>query len=341
MAERSLVTGGAGYVGSHACKALASAGIVPVAYDDLRRGNRWAVRWGPLVQAPLEDRAALVAAMRDHGVTSVMHFAAYAYVGESVDAPSMYFRNNVAQSLNLLDAMVEAGVRRLVISSTCAVYGIPPTLPITEETPLAPVNPYGASKVMLEELARWYGTCHGLGWVALRYFNAAGADPDGEIGELHDPEPHLIPLVVEAALGRRAYVQVNGTDYATPDGSAVRDYVHVSDLAQAHLLALRHLEAGGEPTVANLGTGHGASVREIIAAVARAAGREPEVRDGPRRPGDPPVLVADPGRARQVLSWHPRFSDLPAIADTAVKWYRDILPNVFSEMAPDRATGRS
>lgn len=328
MSRRILVTGGAGFVGSHACKELAAAGLEPVVYDDLRRGNRWAVRWGPLVEAPLENRAALTAAIRYYHIEAVMHFAAYAYVGESMGKPSLYFRNNVATSLNLLDAMVETGVRYLVISSTCATYGIPPALPITEDMPLAPINPYGAAKAMLEQTAHWYGEAHGLRSCALRYFNAAGSDPDGEIGEAHDPEPHIIPIVVEAALGRRDHVLINGTDYPTHDGTAVRDYVHVTDLARAHLAALRYLMGGGESMACNLGTGRGTSVREIIDAVTMAVGRAPTVLEGPRRPGDPPELVADPGRARQLLGWRAERSDPVTIATDAVRWYRSLLPEV-------------
>lgn len=323
-----LVTGGAGYVGSHACKALARRGFQPIVFDDLRRGNAWAVKWGPLVRAPLEDREALTKAMHDHDVQAVMHFAAYAYVGESMTDPSSYFRNNAAASINLFDAMVVTGISSLVISSTCATYGEPAHMPIDETTPRAPINPYGASKVMLEDMAGWYRVAHGLRTCALRYFNAAGCDPEGEIGELHDPEPHLIPIVVEAALGRRSQVIVNGTDYPTPDGTAVRDYVHVSDLADAHVTALERLLGGGESVALNLGTGRGTSIREVIAAVTAAAGRAPAVGEGPRRPGDPPTLIADPTRAMAELSWRPSRSDINDVARDAVRWYRDVVPEI-------------
>lgn len=328
MSNRVLVTGGAGYVGSHACKELARAGFEPVVYDDLRRGNRWAVKWGPLVKAPLEDRDCLIETMTRYDICAVMHFAAYAYVGESMTDPSSYFRNNVTASLNILDAMAEFGIEPLVISSTCATYGNPDKMPISEDTPLAPINPYGASKVMMEECARWYGTAHGLHTIALRYFNAAGCDPDGEIGELHDPEPHLIPIVVEAALGQRESITINGVDYDTPDGTAVRDYIHVTDLARAHMLALKHLLDGGPGTVFNLGTGRGSSIREIIDAVGAAAGRQPKVIEGPRRPGDPSELVADPKRARDMLGWTAERSSLDLIAADAVNWYRNVLPKL-------------
>lgn len=327
MTKHVLVTGGAGYVGSHACKALAKAGYVPVVYDDLRLGNRWAVRWGPLVEASLEDRAALEAAIREHRVSTVMHFAAFSNVGESMTNPSIYFRNNVALTLNLLDAMVAAGVQNLVISSTCAIYGLPERLPLTEETPVAPINPYGSSKAMMEELARWYGQIHGIRTAALRYFNASGADPDGEIGEAHEPETHLVPIVVQAALGQRPYIQINGTDYDTPDGTAIRDYVHVYDLAVAHVAAMERLEEGRESFALNLGTGHGLSIRQIIDAVSKAAGRAPEVREGPRRAGDPPSLIAEPLKANRMLGWQPRYSRVEQIAETVVRWHRDVLPN--------------
>lgn len=328
MPTAILVTGGAGYVGSHACKSLARAGFTPIVYDDLRRGNRWAVRWGPLVEAALEDRATLVAALREHRVAAVMHFAAYAYVAESMASPSLYFRNNVFASLNVLDAMVETGVQCLVVSSTCATYGLPPAVPIIEDMPTRPINPYGASKLMLEETARWYGVVHGIRTAALRYFNASGADPEGEIGEAHDPEPHLIPLVIEAALGRREAVQINGTDYPTHDGTAVRDYVHVQDLAAAHVSALQRLLAGGDGFVCNLGSGLGVSIREVIDAVEAEAGRRPPTTQGPRRPGDPPELIADPHLAERLLNWRAVRSDIGSIVADALRWHRDILPGL-------------
>ncbi|MCZ6771089.1 MAG: UDP-glucose 4-epimerase GalE [Proteobacteria bacterium] len=328
---RVLITGGAGYVGSHACKALSASGFEPVAFDDLRRGNRWAVRWGPLIERDLAERSSISDAIREHSVEAVMHFAAYAYVGESMENPALYFRNNVVNSLNLLDAMVETGVRHIVVSSSCAVYGAPDEVPITERTPLRPINPYGESKAMLERLLSWYGHCHDLSWTALRYFNAAGADPDSEIGEWHDPEPHLIPIVIEAALGMRPHVSIYGTDYDTPDGTAVRDYVHVSDLADAHVLALECLLGGGESSALNLGTGCGASVREIIEAVARVAAHRPNVLEGPRRQGDPHTLVADPSLAREKLGWTPTLSDLDVIARTALDWREKGLAKVLRD----------
>src|SRR5207302_1259202 len=267
MSDTILVTGGAGYVGGHACKALAGAGYRPVVYDNLSRGHREAVRWGPLVEGDLHDRARLVAALREHGIGAVMHFAAFAYVGESVTEPEIYYRNNVGGTLALLAAMREAAVGTIVFSSTCAVYGIPDRLPIGETTAKAPLNPYGETKLAIERALHWYAGAYDLRFAALRYFNAAGADIDGEIGEEHEPETHLIPRVLRAALGTGEPVEVYGTDYPTPDGTAIRDYIHVTDLADAHVRALLYLSAGGDSAAVNLGTGQGCSVRPVIATV--------------------------------------------------------------------------
>lgn len=315
-----LVTGGAGYIGSHTAKALHRAGFTPIVLDNLSMGHAWAVKWGPLVQADLADRGALFSAMRAHRVEAVIHFAASAYVGESMQNPAKYFRNNVTGTLNLLEAMQEAGVRHLVFSSSCATYGIPQELPIPEEHPQQPINPYGESKLMGERLLRWFGECHGLGWVALRYFNAAGADPEGELGEEHEPETHLIPLVIGAALGVRGPVQVFGTDYPTPDGTAIRDYIHVSDLAQAHVRALEYLVQGGASQAFNLGTGVGHSVLEVIRAVERLGGRQVPFEEAPRRPGDPPVLVARAQKAASELGWKACFGP-EEIIRTAWRWH--------------------
>ena len=322
MSNAILVTGGAGYVGSHACKALADAGYRPVVYDNLSRGHREAVRWGPLVEGDLHDTARVAGALRDHGATAVMHFAAFAYVGESVTEPETYYRNNVGGTLALLEAMRRAGVGTIVFSSTCAVYGIPERLPIVETTPKAPLNPYGETKLAIERALHWYAGAYGLCFAALRYFNAAGADPAGEIGEDHDPETHLIPRVLRAALGTGDPVEVYGTDYPTPDGTAIRDYIHVADLADAHVRALGYLGAGGENGAMNLGTGQGCSVRQVIAAVERVAGRPVPFRESARRPGDPPELVADPALARTRLGWQPRHSDLDTIIQTTLAWER-------------------
>ncbi len=318
--RKVLVAGGAGYVGSHTCKALHEAGVTPVTYDDLSAGHRELVRWGPLVEGNLADTERVRAALREHGCDAVVHFAAFAYVGESVVAPRKYVRNNVCNTVSLLDAMLDEGVRTLVFSSTCAVYGVPKELPIHEGLPLAPINPYGETKRYVEDILRAYHRAYDLRFTALRYFNAAGADPALEIGELHDPETHLIPLAIDAALGRRPPVQVLGTDYDTPDGTAVRDYVHVTDLAQAHVQALARLRGGAEPLVANLGTGRGHSVREVFAAIERVLGVPVPHVNAPRRAGDPATLVADAKLARAELGFAPSHSSIDTIVDTAARW---------------------
>jgi UDP-arabinose 4-epimerase len=320
MSQSILVTGGAGYVGANACKALAGAGYRPVVYDNLSRGHREAVRWGPLVEGNLHDSARLGEALRTHQITAVMHFAAFAYVGESMVHPENYYSNNLGGTLALLGAMRGAGIGRIVFSSTCAVYGVPEQVPIRETTAKAPLNPYGETKLAIERALHWYAGAYGMRYAALRYFNAAGADPDGEIGEGHEPETHLIPLVLRAALGRGGPIEIYGTDYPTRDGTAIRDYIHVSDLADAHLRALAHLAAGGDSIAVNLGTGHGHSVREVIAAVERIGGRKVPQREVARRPGDPPELVADPALAQSQLGWQPRHSDLDTIITTALAW---------------------
>ncbi len=314
-----LVTGGAGYIGSHTAKALARAGHEPVVFDDLRTGFADNVRWGPLVRAPLDDPAAILNTLSGHAIEAVIHFAASAYVGDSMREPEAYFRNNVANTLSLLEAMLAAGVGTIVFSSSCATYGVPDVTPITEATPLRPVNPYGDTKVMVERMLHWIGQAHGMRWMALRYFNAAGADPDGELGEAHDPETHLVPLAIRAALGGPRLL-VFGTDYETPDGTAVRDYVHVSDLANGHVAALDALSGGAPDGCLNLGTGHGHSVREVMAAVERATGRPVPHDLADRRLGDPPVLVADASAAHASVGWQPQYPALDAIVGSAVAW---------------------
>ncbi len=322
MADNAvLVTGGAGYIGSHACKALARAGYLPVAYDSLVYGHESAVRWGPFVHGDLADTDRLLAAMREHRIVAVMHFAAFGYVGESVQKPARYFRNNVVNAVNLLDAMLAADVRKIVFSSSCATYGTPETVPITEDMPQRPINPYGDTKLIMERMLGWYGDAYGLSACMLRYFNAAGADPEGEIGEDHDPETHLIPLVLDAAIGRRPQIDVFGTDYPTRDGTAVRDYIHVQDLAAAHVRAIAYLQDGGSSVAMNLGTGDGHTVREVIDAAERITGRKVPRRYVERRAGDPAELVADPRRAREVLGWQAEVSDLDSIIETAWAWH--------------------
>ncbi|BCU06778.1 UDP-glucose 4-epimerase GalE [Allochromatium tepidum] len=317
-----LVTGGAGYIGSHTCKALARAGYRPITLDNLVYGHEWAVRWGPLEIGDISDRTCLDAVIARHRPEAVIHFAAYAYVGESVRDPGRYYRNNVAGTLTLLEAMRDHAIPHIVFSSTCATYGVPDRTPITEDHPQRPINPYGASKLMVERILADFEQAHGLGWIALRYFNAAGADPEGEIGEDHDPETHLIPLALQAAAGRGPQLQVFGDDYPTPDGSCIRDYIHVADLAEAHVKSLAHLRAGEASGAFNLGTGQGASVLEVIAAVEHVTGRPVPREIGPRRPGDPPVLYADADKARRLLGWEPRYREPAETIEHAWKWHR-------------------
>lgn len=314
-----LVTGGAGYIGSHACKALARAGHMPVTYDNLSRGFAHAVKWGPFEQGDILDQERLAAAIARHRPDAVVHFAAFAYVGELMLDPGLYFRNNVVGTLGLLDAMRAHDVNRIVFSSSCTTYGARTSEPITEARPQAPVDPYGRSKWMVELILRDYVRAYGLRAVALRYFNAAGADPDGEIGEDHDPEPHLIPQLLDAA-AKGAPFTINGDDYDTPDGTCVRDYVHVSDLAEAHVLALAALERAPGFAAYNLGVGRGFSIREIIDAASRRLDRRIEVKVGPRRPGDLDATTAVAELAERELGWRPRLSNMDDIIDTAWRW---------------------
>lgn len=319
---RVLVTGGAGYIGSHTAKALAMAGHEPVVYDNLSVGSRSNVKWGPLIQADLHDRDQLDQALRDFDIGSVIHFAAHAYVGDSMQDPRRYFQNNVANTLVLLDAMLEAGVNTFVFSSSCAIYGVPEIVPIPESHPKCPVNPYGESKLFIERVLDWYGAAYGLRAASLRYFNAAGADPVGELGETHDPETHLIPLAIEAGLGMSDGIDVYGTEYPTHDGTAVRDFVHVSDLAEAHVSALNCLLEERSSFSANLGSGRGTSVQEVIGTVEKLIGVSIKRRHVVPRPGDPPILVADPSRAMSLLGWQPKRSAIENIIATALNWHR-------------------
>ena len=315
-----LIVGGAGYVGAHAAKALARAGHQGVVFDSLIHGHRDFVRWGPLITGDVRDAGALAAALSAHRFDAVLHFAALAYVGQSVGEPSAYYDVNVHGTRTLLQAMREAGLNKIVFSSTCAVYGEPETLPITERTRLAPINPYGFSKLVCERMMDDFGAAYGLKSVRLRYFNAAGADPDGEIGEDHTPETHLIPLALDAASGRRGPLRVFGADYPTPDGTAIRDYVHVTDLADAHVKALVYLLNGGGTLAVNLGTGRGASVGEVVAGVERTTGRRVPIEKAPRRAGDPAILVADPAQARARLAWTASRSNLECLLSDAWAW---------------------
>jgi UDP-glucose-4-epimerase GalE len=317
-----LVTGGAGYIGSHAARALRCSGYEVVLYDNLSTGFRRLAQGFELVEGDIADEAKLRPALAR--VDAVMHFAAHAYVGESVENPRKYFRNNILGALSLLNSALDTGIRRFVFSSSCAVYGIPGQIPITEQTPREPVNPYGASKLFFENALEAYSRAYGLRSVSLRYFNAAGADESGEIGELHDPETHLIPLALAASTANGPELQIYGSDYPTPDGTCVRDYIHVNDLANAHVRALQHLEKGGDEKggdslAINLGTGRGHSVLEIIRAAESATGRPVRRKIGPRRPGDPPLLVADPAKAQEALGWTAK-RNLADIVSSAWTW---------------------
>ncbi len=312
-----LVTGGAGYIGSHAARALRRAGYEVIIYDNLSTGYRRLVHGFELVAGDIADAQTLRPVLAR--VNAIMHFAAHAYVGESVENPRKYFRNNVESALSLLNSAMDAGVRRFIFSSTCAVYGVPQRVPISEDNPRQPVNPYGVSKLFLEHALEAYGRAYDLRFVNLRYFNAAGADESGETGELHDPETHLIPLALAAAAPGAAELSIFGNDYPTPDGTCIRDYIHVNDLADAHVRALQYLENAGESAALNLGTGDGSSVQEIVAMVEKVTGKPVRRRVGPRRPGDPPSLVADPSKAQQALHWKAQRT-LEEIVSSAWKW---------------------
>lgn len=320
MTKTVLVTGGAGYVGSHCCKAFAKAGWRVVTLDNLSRGWRDAVRWGPLVECDLRDEVRVREALAMYKPDLIAHFAAFAYVGESVADPGLYYTNNTAGTLALLESMRATGCRHLLFSSTCASYGVPRTLLIDEMHPQSPINPYGWSKMIIERMLEDYGRAYGLASVSLRYFNAAGCDPEGEIGERHEPESHVIPLLIEAARNPERPFTVFGTDFATPDGSAIRDYVHVNDLARAHLLAGEMLVAREGVHTFNLGTGIGTSVFELVEAVKRVVGISPCLRLGPRREGDPAVLVASYAKAERELRWKPEYSQLDFLIRTALNW---------------------
>jgi UDP-glucose-4-epimerase GalE len=317
-----LITGGAGYVGSHCAKALAAKGHDVIVFDNLTLGHREFIRWGRLIEGDIRDAAALDAVFSTQQIDAVMHFAALAYVGESVTVPGRYYDVNVHGMRVLLDAMVRAGVRVIVFSSSCAVYGEPNCIPIVESTRPDPINPYGFTKLVCERMMDDFDRAYGLKSARLRYFNAAGAEPTAEIGEDHSPETHLIPLMLEVASGMRPSIPVFGTDYPTPDGTAIRDYVHVCDLAGAHVLALQRLLDHGETIAVNLGTGRGVSVRQMIDVVRDVTGRPVAVHNAPRRPGDPSVLVADPTKASELLGWRPQRSDPETIIGDAWRWYR-------------------
>lgn len=316
--ESVLVSGGAGYIGSHVSKALAKAGYQPVVLDDLSMGHEWAVKWGPLVKARIDDRSAVRDLIEKYQPVGVIHLAAKAYVGESVQHPDVYWNTNVRQMLDFIEALRESEVRAMVFSSSCSVYGTPKVTPVTEDLPLDPLSPYAQSKLMGEWAIRAYAEAFGFHYALLRYFNAAGADPDGEIGEDHDPETHLIPLALQAALDGTA-LQVFGSDYSTPDGTCIRDYVHVSDLAEAHVLALNQIRRGTN-VIANLGSGVGNSVLEVARSIERISGKSVDLVYKPRRAGDAEALFASWKQAKNVLGWTPQYQDLDLIVGTAYRW---------------------
>ena len=322
MTKTVLVTGGAGYVGSHVCKALATAGFEPVTYDNLSRGFEKLVRWGPLERGDINDRTRLDEVMEKYRPAAVCHMAAYAYVGESTEDPAIYYRNNIAGSLTLAEAAVAAKINAFVFSSSCTIYGIPETSPVGEDLPITPISPYGVSKATVEAMLRDFDPAYGLKSVCLRYFNAAGADPDGETGECHDPETHAIPLAIRACLKGERF-KVFGTDYDTADGTAIRDYIHVTDLADAHVRAISYLLEGGESTAFNLGTGRGTSVKELLEAVEEVMGKPLPYDLGPRRAGDASQLFASNKRAVDILGWDPKFMTIREIIETAAKWHRE------------------
>jgi UDP-arabinose 4-epimerase len=324
---RVLVPGGAGYIGSHTCKALAEAGHTPIVYDNLHTGHRWAVKWGPFEAGDLNDAAALDVALKRHKPQAVINFAALAYVGESNEQPIRYYRGNVAGMVSLLEAMRRHDIGTMVFSSSCATYGVPQRLPIVEDMPQSPINPYGRTKLVGEMMLRDACAAHGIGAVALRYFNAAGADAAGELGEEHDPETHLIPLVLQAAAGIRQQVSIFGSDYPTADGTCIRDYIHVTDLSAAHVAALAACHAG-KFAAFNLGTGTGASIDEVIGRARQITRKPIPSKTEARRPGDPPVLVADPSLARAALKWTPGHSSLDNIISTAWAWMTEHRQNV-------------
>ena len=316
-----LITGGCGYIGSHANKLLSESGYDTVVLDNLVHGHREFAQWGRFVKMDLADREGLEKLMAAEKFEAVLHFAGYIAVGESVSDPETYYRNNVGYTLNLLEAMRRAGTKQIVFSSSAAVYGNPVRIPLDEDHPLAPINPYGRTKLMIEQALSDYSEAYGLRFAALRYFNAAGAAPGAGIGEWHDPETHLIPLALLAALGKIPAVKIFGADYDTPDGTCLRDYIHLDDLAQAHLLALEHLAKGGNSGCFNLGNGSGFSVKEVIATARKVSGREIKAEAAPRREGDPPRLVASSEKAKRVLGWKPKYTGLEEIVRTAWEWH--------------------
>lgn len=317
-----LIVGGAGYIGAYMCKYLAKNGYHPIVLDNLVCGHRQAVKWGPFIAGQMADTKLLDQIFKEHPIAAVMHFAAFCYVGESVEYPGKYYQNNVAATITLLEEMLKKNIKNFIFSSSCAVYGEPVEIPITEQHPYNPINPYGRSKLMVEQILQDFRAAYGLEYAALRYFNAAGADPEGEIGEEHNPETHLIPLVLKTALGQRETINVFGDDYATKDGTCIRDYIHIDDLAQAHLLALDRLLNGLPGGRYNLGNGDGYSVKEVIEVARKITRKQIPAKIVQRRPGDPAVLIGSSEKAFKELGWKPQFADLDAIVETAWQWHK-------------------
>ncbi|HOI39216.1 MAG TPA: UDP-glucose 4-epimerase GalE [Methanobacterium sp.] len=317
-----LVTGGAGYIGSHANKELTLAGYETVVLDNMSYGHEDFLKWGVYENVDLGDLDSLRKVFQKYKIEAVMHFAAFTYVGESVEDPQKYYLNNLKNTLNLLQVMNEFKIKKIIFSSTCATYGNPQEIPITETHPQDPISPYGKAKLMVEQVLSDYSIAYGLRYVSLRYFNAAGADPDGDVGERHNPETHLIPLILDAAAGKREDIKIFGTDYTTHDGTCIRDYIHVTDLADAHIKALKYLENGGKSEVFNLGNGNGFSVKQVIEEARKVTGKEIKSTETDRRPGDPPVLVGSSKKAREILKWQPKYDNLTEIISTAWEWHK-------------------
>ncbi|RAP51330.1 MAG: UDP-glucose 4-epimerase GalE [Methanosphaera sp. rholeuAM270] len=319
-----LIVGGAGYIGSHTNKALTESGYETLVLDNLSYGHREAVKWGTFVQCDLKDVDELDKVFTKYDITAVMHFSSFIEVGESVENPEKYYTNNVVNTMNLLKVMLKHNVKKFIFSSTCATYGIPQKIPLVEDHPQNPINPYGRTKLMVEQILKDYDRAYGLKSVILRYFNASGADKSGLIGEAHDPESHLIPLILDAAIGKRENIKIFGTDYDTEDGTCIRDYIHVTDLADAHILALKYLEEENDSNEFNLGNGKGFSVREVIDAAKKVTGREFRVVETDRRPGDPAILIGSSQKAKSILKWNPSYVEIDEIVESAWNWHKKL-----------------
>jgi UDP-glucose 4-epimerase len=317
-----LIVGGAGYIGSHVNKELNKRGYETIVYDNLLYGHKEMVKWGEFVLGDIGDIKHMRLVFSKYKIDAVMHFSAFTSVGESVELPEKYYINNVVNTLNLLQVMLETGTKYFIFSSSAAVYGIPEETPIPEDHPLNPINPYGRTKLMVEKVLEDYNKAYNLNYMSLRYFNASGADPDTEIGEKHHPETHLIPLILDAAIGRREDIKIFGNDYPTPDGTCIRDYIHVTDLADAHILALEHLMKGNDSDVFNLGNGKGFSVKEVIEKVKEVTGKKFTITQSDRRTGDPPILTASAEKTKSIIGWKQKYSELDNIIDTAWKWHK-------------------